>query len=67
MCMLLSVKLFGVAVFHTYMVNWIGGYICPHYMCILIYVKHIWGSCISLIYGELEDGEALALCAFCYM
>ena len=40
MCMLLSVKIFGVAVFHTSMINW-RGYICPKYMCIMLYVKHI--------------------------
>ena len=31
---------FGVVVFHTSMVNW-RGYICPKYMCILLYVKLI--------------------------
>ena len=34
---------FGVAVFHTSMVNW-REYICPQYMCILLYVKPIWCS-----------------------
>ena len=29
----------GVAVYHTSMVNWRGRYICPKYMCILLYLK----------------------------
>ena len=36
-------KLFGVVVFHRSMVN-CKEYICPKYMCILLYVKVIW-SC----------------------
>ena len=37
------------------MVNW-RGYICPKYMCILVYVKLIWCSGIPEIYGQLEEG-----------
>ena len=43
-------------VFHTSMINW-RGYICPQYMCIVLYVKHIWCSGIPYIYDELEWGD----------
>ena len=57
----------GVAVLHRSMVNW-RGYICPKYMCILLYVTHIWCSGIPYTYGQLEGGtSALSICAFCYM
>ena len=37
-------------------------------MCILLYVKPIWCSGISYIYGWLEGGtSSLGICAFCYM
>ena len=29
---------------------------CPKYMCILLYVKLMWCSGISYIYGQLEEG-----------
>ena len=48
-------NLFSVVVFHRSMVNW-RGYICPQYMCILVYVKLIWCSSIPYIYGQLEVG-----------
>ena len=48
---------FGVVVFHTSMVNWSWGDICPKDMCILLYVKRIWCSGITDIYGELEVGD----------
>ena len=32
-------NVFGVLVFHRSMVNWRRGYICPKYMCIVLYVK----------------------------
>ena len=32
-------------------------------MCILLYVKLIWGICITQIYGQLEEG-VLGICAF---
>ena len=49
------------------MVNW-RGYICPKYMCIVLYVKCIWCSSIPYIYGQLEGGpSALSICAFCYL
>ena len=48
-------NLCGVVVFHTSMVDW-RGYICPEYMCILLYVKLIWCSGIPQIYGQLEEG-----------
>ena len=50
------------AICETYLVLWDsihlwsigGGYICPKYMCILLYVKLIWCSGIPYIYGKLE-------------
>ena len=51
-------KFFGVAVFHTSMVHWIGS-ICPQYICILLYVKLLWCTGISEIYGQLEEGGIL--------
>ena len=61
-CYMLNV--FGVVVFHRSMVNW-RGYICPKYMCILLYVKLIWCSSILYIYGQLDRGTyALSICAF---
>ena len=44
---------YGVAVFHTSMVNW-RGYICPMYMCILVFVTGIWCSSIPYMYDQLE-------------
>ena len=45
-----------------------GGYSCPKYMCILLYVKLIWCSGIPYIYCQLEGVRAaLSICAFCYM
>ena len=32
------------------------GYICPRYMCILLYVQHIQCSGVPYIYGQLEEG-----------
>ena len=49
-------KLFGVVVFYRSMVNW-SWYICPMYMCILLYVTHIQCSGISQISGQLELGD----------
>ena len=51
------------------MVNWSWGDICPKDMCILLYVKLIWCSGITDIYGELEVGgtSALMIYTFCYM
>ena len=43
-----------------------GGYICPGYMCILLYIKLFWCSDIPYIYGPLDE-EGLGICAFCYM
>ena len=58
---------FGVAVFHTSMVN-LRGYICPEYMCFVLYVKHIWYSGIPYISSQLEGGTStISICAFCYM
>ena len=50
----------GVVVFYTSMVDW-RGYICPKYMCILLYVKLIWCSGIPYIYGQLEEGGSAHL------
>ena len=58
MCMLLSVNFFGVAVCPTSMINW-RGYICPKYMCIVLYVKHIWGSGIPQIYESIGGEKPL--------
>ena len=33
-----------------------GGYICPGYMCILLYIKLFWCSGIPHIYDQLEEG-----------
>ena len=58
----------GVVVFHRSMVDWGRGYICPRYMCILLYVKPIWCSGTPYTYGQLEGGpSALSICAFCDM
>ena len=60
-------NIFGVVVFHRFMVNW-RGYMCPRYMCILLYVKLMWCSGIPWIYGQLEGStSAISICAFCYM
>ena len=58
-------NLFGVVVCYRSMVDW-RGYMCPRYMCILLYVKLIWWSGIPYIYGQLKEG-GLDICAFCYM
>ena len=45
-----------------------GAYICPKYMCILLYVKLIQCSDIPYIYVQLEGGtSAQSIYAFCYM
>ena len=44
------VKLIGVTVFHTSIVNWSGGEMYPQYMYILLYVKLMWCNGISEIY-----------------
>ena len=37
-------------------------------MYILLYVKHLWCSGISYIYGQLEGSTStLSICALCYM
>ena len=60
-------NVFSVVVYHTSMVNWMG-YICHKYMCIVLYVKHIWCSGIPYISVQLEgDPSALSICALCYM
>ena len=38
--------LVGVVVFDRSMVNWRRGYVCPGYMCILLYVKLIGCSSV---------------------
>ena len=37
---------------------------CQTYMCILLYVKLIWCSGISQIFGQLEEGESWYMCIF---
>ena len=56
----------------TYLVQWyymdlwsIGGG-RPFYICILLYLKLIWCSGITQIYGQLEQG-GLGIYAFCYI
>ena len=56
----------GIVVFHTSMVSW-RGYICPKYMCILIYVKLIWCSGIPQIYFQLEKGGPWYMCILLYV
>ena len=55
----------GIVVFHTSMVNW-RGYICPKYMCILLYVN-VFGVVVfhRSIFNWRKGG--LSICAFCYM
>ena len=36
-------------------------------MCILLYVKLIWCSCITQIYGQLEEGGPWYLCIPLYV
>ena len=54
--------LFGVGwPWYMYSINFClgsigGGYMCPKYMCIVLYVKWIQCSGISYIYGQLEVG-----------
>ena len=55
-----------VVVFHRSMVNWGWGYVCPVYMCILLYVKLIWCSDIPQTYGQLEE-RGLGIYAFYYV
>ena len=54
-------NIFVIMVFHIFIVNWSGGYICPNYICIVLYVKYIWCSCIPYIYGQLECGGHSAI------
>ena len=45
-----------------------GGYICPRYMCILLYVKLLWCSGIPYISHQFEQGTStLSISPFCYM
>ena len=41
------------------MIDWRKGYVCPRYMCILLYVKLMWCSGVPYIYGKLEKGVKL--------
>ena len=59
MCILLYVKPFGVALFHTSVVHWMG-YICPKY------IVHSAIGETYYIYGQLEEG-VLGTCALCYL
>ena len=60
-------NLFSVVVFHRSIVDW-RGYVCPRYVCILLYVKLIWCSGVPQICGLLEGGmSGLGICAFFYM
>ena len=47
------------------------GSVCHVYMCILLYMKHIWCSGFPDIYPLLEEGDGgqsvMGICAFCYM
>ena len=67
MYILLYMNLFGVVVLHRSLVNWRRG---PWFMCILLYVKLIWCSGITQIYGQMVGvggTSVLGICAFCYM
>ena len=57
---------FGVVVFYRSMVDW-RGYICPKYMCILLYVKLIQCSGILKICGQLEEGGPRYMCILLYV
>ena len=49
------------SIYKTYLVKWrsrdlwsnVGGDVCPGYLCILLYIKLIWCSGVSEIYGEM--------------
>ena len=60
-CETYLVQLYSI---HLSLIGW--GYICHMYMCILLYVKLIWCSCIPQMYSQLEE-RGLSICAFCYM
>ena len=60
-------NIFCVVVFHGYNGNW-GGYVCPWFMHILQYVKHILCCGVPYIYGQLGEGmSVLDICAFFYV
>ena len=69
MCILLYVKLIWCSgIPYTYG-QLGGGYICPKYMCIVLYVKHIQHSGSTHLWsiGVVRGTSALRICAFCYM
>ena len=37
------------------------GSVCHWYMCILLYMKHIWCNGFPEIYGRLEEGDGVSL------
>ena len=61
-------NVYGVAVFHTNIVNCRGIHL-PESMCILLYVNHILCSDIPSIYSQFEwrATSAISICALCYM
>ena len=59
--------LVGAVVYDRSMVNWRRGYVCPRYMCILLYVK-LTG--VMVLHGCMLNWggpSAMDICAFLYM
>ena len=53
---------FGVVVFHTSMVNWREGYICPKYSCAFCYVLNIFS--VVVFHTSMVKRRGLGLCVF---
>ena len=68
MCILLYVKIYLVQWYSIDLWSIDGGwgYICPGYMCILLYVKRNWCSSIAQMSGQLEEC-VLGIRAFFYI
>ena len=61
-------NLCGVVVFHRSMLAiGDGGYICPRYMCILLYVKLYLVQWYSIDLWSIGGEGGLGICAFCFM
>ena len=46
------------------------GSICHGYMCIVLYMKHIWCNGFPDIYAQLDEGvgqSAMGMYALCYI
>ena len=53
----------SVMIFQRSMLDWRrdGGLICHGYMCIVLYMKHIWCNGFPKIYAQLEEGGRVNL------